>query len=126
MPNFLLISSTCRYFVLRLTTPNPENAVVEVTQVKDIEWAERQGVLTCIKIVTSEDELATVLDLVPYLRVDAWPKYYFPTFHPVPNDPELDSAYQWYGIEEMEEMLFLVKQCLALAEQVAGVRVGSR
>lgn len=124
MRYFLYKNPFLRYFLLRLTTPNDENALVEVIQVTDLEWADEKFVLTMIEVFEPEHEWQSVSADTLYLRVDAWPKYYFPTF--CPATPGQNYTYQWYDIEDAEEMLDLIKQCLSLAEKVAGVRVGSR
>lgn len=121
----LFKSAQATYFLLALTLPHPENALVRAYRVTDLEWADLQPVGTELSLDEGQLVNIGIYDLaLSYLRLDAWPKYYFPTFGTA--GPGQDYAYQWYELADAQELLDLVKECLHVASVVGGVTVGSR
>jgi len=120
MRESIYLSQAGNYFLLRATVPHSENVVVTVFCVTDLEWAAGVGPGPVAEPTFGWEAVA---EPEPYLRVDVWAKYFFPTFGSEPVGQ--GHAYQWYSLDDAAELHELLAACVQAAA-THGVVLGSR
>ena len=109
------------FFLLRATLPEPENVVLTVFRVTELDWA--AGCVPLAPVPEPAFGWESVAEPDLYLRVDVWAKYFFPTFGSEPVGQ--GHAYQWYSLEDAAELQELLGLCVQQAA-AHGVVLGSR